>query len=432
MRGYRRALETQTTVQFEEFYLPLDAWFDVHAYPSADGLSVFFRDVTARRRTQEALRESEERFRTLGNSIPQLAWMADTLGSIFWYNDRWFDYTGTTLEEMQGWGWQKVHHPDHVDAVVRRIRQAFDQGTPWEDTFPLRSRHGNYRWFLSRALPIKDAHGQVVRWFGTNTDVTDERERAAERERFLERERELRAEAERRREELERVTDSRAALMRGFSHDVRNPLTVVDMNARLLEAGELSERQRKSIERIRRSVGASLRLIDDLLEVARVEAGHIEILWMDTDVAQVAREVAEDFAAPAEAAGGSIQVDTAVGLHTSTDPMRLPQVLGNLLSNAVKYAPQACVSVDAQRRRFGGPRSGDWLAVSVADTGPGIPPDKREAIFQEYTRLDPGATQPGTGIGLAISRRIARLLGGELTVESDFGPGRHLHAVATG
>src|SRR6476660_2110614 len=118
----------------------------------------------------------ERQFRTLANCISQLAWMADSEGYIFWYNDRWYDYTGTTLEEMQGWGWQKVHHPDEVGRVVERIKVAFATGQPWEDTFPLRSKTGEYRWFLSRALPIFDAEGKVARWFGTNTDITKQRE----------------------------------------------------------------------------------------------------------------------------------------------------------------------------------------------------------------------------------------------------------------
>ena len=121
--------------------------------------------------------ESRERqFLILANSISQLAWMADGKGYIFWYNDRWYEYTGTTLEEMQGWGWQKVHHPDEVDRVVERIKVAFATGEPWDDTFPLRSKTGEYRWFLSRALPIFDADGKVSRWFGTNTDITEQRE----------------------------------------------------------------------------------------------------------------------------------------------------------------------------------------------------------------------------------------------------------------
>jgi PAS domain S-box-containing protein len=134
------------------------------------------RDFAARAVAEAALREGEERFRTLANNIPQLAWMADEKGYIFWYNDRWFDYTGTTLNEMAGWGWQKVHHPDHVRRVVDKITKCFQSGEIWDDTFPLRGRDGKYRLFLSRAVPIRDEQGKILRWFGTNTDISETKE----------------------------------------------------------------------------------------------------------------------------------------------------------------------------------------------------------------------------------------------------------------
>ena len=147
---------------------------------SVVGINVVAEDVTERKRaeqvllaSQKARRDSEARFRELADNISQFAWTADQSGWITWYNKRWHDYTGTTLEEMQGWGWRKVHHPDHVDRVVKSISRSFATGRPWEDTFPLRGRDGRYRWFLSRALPIRDGDGEVVRWFGTNTDVTE-------------------------------------------------------------------------------------------------------------------------------------------------------------------------------------------------------------------------------------------------------------------
>lgn len=118
-------------------------------------------------------RESEERFRALSENLPQLAWMTQPDGYIFWYNRRWYDYTGTTLEQMQGWGWQAVHHPDHVDRVTERFKHHLETGEPWEDTFPLRGKDGTFRWFLSRAFPIRNTEGQITRWFGTNTDITE-------------------------------------------------------------------------------------------------------------------------------------------------------------------------------------------------------------------------------------------------------------------
>ena len=136
------------------------------------GAIVTMIDVTDRRGAEAALRDSEEQFRTLADSIPQLAWMADATGRIFWYNQRWYQYTGMGLREMEGRGWREVHHPDHVERVVEKLQHAFETGEVWEDTFPLRGKAGEYRWFLSRAVPLRNGAGQVVRWFGTYTDVT--------------------------------------------------------------------------------------------------------------------------------------------------------------------------------------------------------------------------------------------------------------------
>jgi PAS domain S-box-containing protein len=102
-------------------------------------------DLDGRLRAEAALRESESRFHLLADSIPKLAWMANSDGWIFWYNKRWFDYTGTRLEQMEGWGWRKVHHPDHVDRVVARVQKSWETGDPWEDTFPLRRHDGVFR-----------------------------------------------------------------------------------------------------------------------------------------------------------------------------------------------------------------------------------------------------------------------------------------------
>ena len=137
------------------------------------GASKISRDITAREEGQRALRESEMRFRMLADNITQLAWVADQSGWIGWYNKRWYDYTGLAEGDCDGWGWDQVHHPDHLERVLAHFKVSMESGVEWEDTFPLRSGDGEYRWFLSRALPIRDASGAILYWFGTNTDVTD-------------------------------------------------------------------------------------------------------------------------------------------------------------------------------------------------------------------------------------------------------------------
>lgn len=225
-------------------------------------------------------------------------------------------------------------------------------------------------------------------------------------------------EAEHRRDELERVMESRARLMRGFSHDLKNPLGAADGYAQLLEEGIITDpaRQRESLVRIRASIGAALHLIDDLLELARAEAGQLEVRVEPVDVAAVARDVVSEYRAQATAAGLELATERATESPVvGTDQHRVRQILGNLLSNAVKYTPaggRIGTRVTVRERMLEGRPA---VAVEVWDTGPGIAPERREEIFREFTRLDPKA-KSGAGLGLAISRRMARALGGELTV----------------
>ena len=135
-------------------------------------------DITARKEAERAAEISAAEFEVLAENVSQLAWMAEPDGHIFWYNRRWYEFTGATPEEMKGWGWQKVHHPDHVDRVTAKWREHLDRGEAFEDTFPLRRADGAWRWFLTRAEPIRNSAGAILRWFGTNTDVTEQRETA--------------------------------------------------------------------------------------------------------------------------------------------------------------------------------------------------------------------------------------------------------------
>ncbi|GAA3986405.1 PAS domain-containing sensor histidine kinase [Hymenobacter antarcticus] len=174
-------------------------WFMTVAVPELDASGQLVRrhgyllDVHELHERTRELARSRADFAALADNIAQLAWMADATGHIFWYNQQWYDFTGSTLEAMQDWGWIQVHDPTLVTDVNARYLAAIQAGQPWEDTFPLRRHDGQFRWFLSRARPIRDASGAVVRWFGTNTDVTELREL---QQRLTRSEEELRIQAE--------------------------------------------------------------------------------------------------------------------------------------------------------------------------------------------------------------------------------------------
>ena len=171
-------------------------------------------DITKRKRVEESLRQSESQFRALAESIPQLAWMAEPDGHIFWYNKRWFEYTGTTLESVQGWGWQSVLDPDVLPAVMERWRASIEHGTAFEMVYPLRSSDGRFRAFLTRVLPVKDEHGAVVRWFGTSTDI--EAQKQAE-------------------DDLKRANRHKDEFLAMLAHELRNPLSPIRNAVHLLK-----------------------------------------------------------------------------------------------------------------------------------------------------------------------------------------------------
>jgi PAS domain S-box-containing protein len=370
--------------------------FASSAYQVVESLSLLEKQV-------DAVRESEERFHTLADHMSQLAWMADAKGGIYWYNQRWFDYTGATLDDMQGWGWTKVHHPDHIDRVVTRIQRSWDTGESWEDTFPLRGKDGEYRWFLSRAVPIRDATGNILRWFGTNTDVTDQR--ATEEALDIAR------------EAAEAANRAKDRFLAVLSHELRTPLAPVLMTVAAMDMNpDFAPAIRNDVAMIRRNVELEARLIDDLLDLSRVTAGKLLLNLEAVDVNSAMRHVCET-CRPFILEKGIHLHDDLPGhaCHVKADPTRLQQVLWNLLKNAAKFTPERgdiYVSISAV--------DGDRIWIQVRDTGIGIAPEILPKIFEAFEQGDDNVTRKfgGMGLGLAISKALVEMHGGAIRAES--------------
>ena len=476
----------------------------------------------------------------LANFIPQLVWIADRDGLIFWYNQRWYDYTGTDFAQMRGWGWREVHHPDHLERVVSKLQKAFETGEPWEDTFPLRGKDGQYRWFLSRALPIRNEAGQVVRWFGTNTDVTEQRaweervRRSEERFRTVldastaiiwnmaasgefewpqprwtaftgqafeeargagwveaihpeDRAHTLdawryavetrssyevehrvrrndgawrymeahavpilsedgtvaewigthadvteRKEAEEAmqvaRDEAEEANRAKSTFIANMSHELRTPLSaIIGYSEMLQEEVEDSgdpDGLGGDIRKIEDNARHLLSLINDVLDLSKIESGKMEVFAETFDVAEMAGTVATTVQALIEKKGNTLTLDLALDLGAMhSDVTKVRQILLNLLSNAAKFTEGGTITLSAERRP--GPGRKDWLAFRVSDSGIGMTEEQLDKLFQRFQQADASTTRRfgGTGLGLSITKAFSAMLGGEIDVESTPGQG---------
>ncbi|MEJ5990905.1 ATP-binding protein [Ramlibacter sp. PS3R-8] len=374
-------------------------WVEATARPikAADGtvteVMLIHEDVTERLLAERALRASELRLKQLANTIPQLAWIADAKGSVEWFNDRWYEYTGTTPGDIRGW--QGVPDPRVLPQVLERWSHSIATGEPFRMTIPLRGGDGKLRPFFTLVAPLKDEAGQVVQWFGTNTDVSPLHE------------------AEEARREGERRKDEFLAML---AHELRNPLAPIGTAAQLLRhPGTDGPRAIRAAEVIERQVRHMTKLVDDLLDVSRVTRGLITLQMEELDLQGVVADAVEQMQPLLQASGRTVaQPGGLERIALRGDRIRLVQVLANLLNNAIKYSPPGspiALQVDPQ---------GPSVRITVRDQGIGIDPAFQPHVFELFTQAQRTAdrSQGGLGIGLALVRSLVELHGGDVKVES--------------
>ncbi len=381
------------------------------------GAVLVFRDITERKQQEAAvqaqtvalqsantrlndllaeLRAGEELFHGMADSIPQLAWMTRPDGHISWYNQRWYEYTGATPEQMEGWGWQSVQDPNELPRVLANWKAALASQQPWEDTVPLRRHDGALRWHLSRAVPVRNEQGEVVRWFGTNTDITER----------LEMEQALR-EADHRKDEF----------LATLAHELRNPIAPIS-NA--LQVWPMVENDPAEVEKLRaimeRQIRQMSRLIDDLLDVSRITRGKIQLRRQPVDLNTIIEGALEAVAPLIESCGHQLEV---VKTHAPTmvdgDVARLTQIVGNLLNNAAKYTPRS------GKLRIAVERQGTEAIIRVVDNGAGIPANMLLSIFDMFQQVDQTLDRAhgGLGLGLTLVQRLVALHGGNVVAHSE-------------
>jgi PAS domain S-box-containing protein len=359
------------------------------------GASKVARDITESKLAAQAVSESEERFRTMADNIAQIAWMADPSGKVFWLNQRWYEFSGLTPDQMRDFDRRSVLHPDHYERVMKRLQNCWDTGVPYEDAFPLRGADGKFHWFLSRSIPIRDEEGRITRWFGTNTDITELREA----------------------EEALRHADQRKdEFLATLAHELRNPLAPVRSALEIMKrAGQDAELIAQARMTIDRQMSHFERLVDDLLDVSRITRDKLELRRERVELDSVIHQAVEAARPLLEHMGHELTLSLAKqAIYVHVDAVRLAQVLSNLLNNACKYTDRGgkitlAVTTDAEH-----------VTISVKDNGRGISAELLPSVFEMFTQLvrpiEP--SHGGLGIGLTLVRRLVEMHGGTVEAQS--------------
>ena len=379
-------------------------------------------DETTRKQAEEALRESEERFRTLAEALPHMVWTAEPDGAHDYFNARNTEYTGLDAVQLRGWEWRPTVHPDDLPQCLELWGRSVATGEPYEIEYRLRRADGAFRWHLARAIALRDDAGRITKWFGSCIDIDDQK-RAEEAMRQA-------------KEAAEAASRSKSEFLANVSHEIRTPMNAVLGMTELALDTPLTAEQRNYLTIVKSSADALMNVINDLLDFSKIEAGKLELDPADFSLRRVLGDTLRALALRAHKQGLELicRIQDEVPDGLIGDAGRLRQVLLNIIGNAIKFTDQGEVVVRVEAKsalKETGPiPSGQGfptlqvLHFSVSDTGVGIPLNKQRKIFQAFEQEDNSTTRKygGTGLGLSIASRLVAMMGGQIEVEST--PGR--------
>ncbi len=343
---------------------------------------------------QSSFFSEETPIRAFVDSFPQLLWAADDAGAMVWFNRRWFEYTEASFGASIGWAWLDFIHPEHAERVATGWRKACAGGAQWEDTFPLRSVDGTYRWFITRAVPV-GGDDAVAKWCGASTDVTAR----------VEFESDQRAAARR-----------KDALLAWLGHELRNPLTPIVTAAHLLTLLEPGDRRLQSAkDTITRQTLHLSSLVDNLLDAGRISLGKLRIRKARLDLMPLIRQAVESCQRDIERRQHRLEMSVPqYAVFLDADGTRIVQLISNLLNNAAKYMH------DGGTIRFGVEVDPASVLISIRDQGIGIAADVLSRVFDPYVQVGAGPLHAqGLGIGLALVKAIAEAHRGTVEARSE-------------
>ncbi|MBG1265714.1 response regulator [Nostoc sp. WHI] len=368
------------------------------------------QEILERQRILEILRQSEERYRYLAEAIPQLVWTTNPNGECDFFNQNWCEYTGLTLEQSLGSGWLTALHPDDIQNADEVWSNAVKNSTIYNNEYRFkRASDGSYRWQLARGLPLKDEQGIVVKWFGTCTDIHEQKQILEERAHLLELEQIARAKAE----TANRIKDEFLAVL---SHELRTPLNAILGWAKLLQTGRLNQtKTSEALATIERNANLQVQLIEDLLDISRILQGKLtlDITKINLESTILSALQTMRLAAQTKLIEVSTVFEPLMG-EVMGDSTRLQQVVWNLLSNAVKFTPKGG-KIQMQLKQADG-----YAQIIVSDTGKGISAEFLPFVFDYFRQADSSSTRNfgGLGLGLAIVRNIIETHGGIVKADS--------------